>query len=142
MRTSYATIVPWVGAVAPQPFDGARVVRVHPHGVGGGWSDGTVVEAARGGRVVPATDAAQHLYRVVGLVEPHACDLDPIVEERSGRAERALAPSLLQRLVAPDQDDATHGAYTPGPVPGCEHGLDRHPLERRSPRLDPRTGGV
>src|SRR2546430_10538161 len=38
-------------AVAPQPFDGARVVRVHPHGVGGGWSDGTVVEDRKSTRL-------------------------------------------------------------------------------------------
>src|SRR2546427_8852080 len=48
-----------------------------------------------------------HLDRMVGLVEPHACDLDPVIEQRPGRAERALAPSLLQELMAADQHDAT-----------------------------------
>src|SRR5207249_7550548 len=66
-----------------------------------------VVEAAGGGRVVPATDAAPHLDRVVGLVEPHTGDLDSIIEERPGGAERALAPSLLQGFVTADQHDAT-----------------------------------
>ena len=96
-------------AVTPQPFDDV-VVPFYPHGVGGSRPDATVLEAARGGRVVPATDPAQHLDRVVSLVEPHPLDLDSILEMRPGRSERALVPTLLQDLVAADQDDATrHG---------------------------------
>src|SRR2546430_777681 len=97
-------------AVAPQPCDAVLAVDFHAHGVGGRRSDGAVVEAARGGRVGPAADAAPHPDGVVGLVEPQACDLDSVLEERSGRAERARTPSLLQGLVAADQHDATrHG---------------------------------
>src|SRR5256884_485849 len=57
--------------------------------------------------VSPAPDAAQHLDRVVSLVERQARDLDPAIEERPGRAERALTPSFVQGLVAADQHDAT-----------------------------------
>ena len=94
-------------AVTPQPVDGVVVVRLHAHGVGGHLSDATIVEAARGRRVVHATAAAPHLHRVVGLVEPHARHFDSLLEQQPGGPERALTPPFLQRVVAADQNDAT-----------------------------------
>src|SRR5438128_2111719 len=94
-------------AVTPQPADGVVVVRFRPHSIRGHRSDATVVERARGGWVVPAADPTPYLDRVVCLVEPHARDLDAVLEQGPGRPERALTPSLLQRLVAADQNDAT-----------------------------------
>src|SRR5690348_3798666 len=99
-------------AVAPEPLDCSLVVRFDAHGVSGSRAHGSIVEAARRGWVVPAPDAAQHLDRVIGLVEPHPGDLDLVLEEGTGRAEGALAPSLLQGLVAVDQDNAPYpGAH-------------------------------
>src|SRR5205814_8909027 len=94
-------------AVAPQPLDRVLPVRLHAHGVSVRPSGGAVVEAARRGRVVPATDATPHLDRVVGLVQPHAGDLADAIEQRPGGSERALAPSILQELVTAEQNDAT-----------------------------------
>ena len=81
-------------AVAPQPLERVLAVRLHTHRVGVPWSGGAVVEAAGGRRIVPAADAAPHPDRVVGLVEPHACDLGPVIEQRPGWSEGALAPAL------------------------------------------------
>src|SRR5207247_9672080 len=141
-------LVNLVLAVAAQPLDGVLVLGFHPHGGGGGRGDATVVEAARDGRVVPPTNAAPHLDRVVGLVKPHPGDSDPVIEQGTGGPERALAPSLLQRFVAADQYDATWhrrlssfegdaGArvYTPqGPCRGLQESRPPHAGAGDDPR--------
>ena len=113
-------------AVTPQPFDGVVVVRFHAHGVGGHPSDATIAEGARRGSVVPTTAATPHLDRVVGLVEPHARHLHSILEQRPSGPEGALTPSLLQGVVAADQNDATrHGRLSSLCWPQCWGGRPR-----------------
>src|SRR5438874_1451873 len=85
MRISYATIVPWFGLLEPCTYPGV-------------------------GAQPPATGIRDPSDRVVGLVEPHAADPQAVVEERPGRPERALQPSLFQEPVAAEQQDSTHHA--------------------------------
>src|SRR5206468_12392856 len=67
----------------------------------------TTLFRSPGRETVPDGAVAPHPDRVVGLVEHHARDLQPVIEERPDRPERTLLPSLFQGPVAANQDDAT-----------------------------------